>query len=64
MTVRHFLTLPDIEPDALQAIIERGAELKTMQGSHGLYEPLKNRILGMIFEKSSTRISNTKLPKL
>nr|VFK80161.1 MAG: ornithine carbamoyltransferase [Candidatus Kentron sp. SD] len=55
MTVRHFLTLPDIEPDALQAIIERGAELKTMQGSHGLYEPLKNRILGMIFEKSSTR---------
>jgi len=56
MTARHFLTLLDIEPDILRAILQRGAALKKMQEEGGqLYEPLKNRILGMIFEKSSTR---------
>lgn len=56
MTVRHFLTLLDIEPDALRAILKRGTELKRMQESRDEpYEPLKGRILGMIFEKSSTR---------
>nr|VFK41305.1 MAG: ornithine carbamoyltransferase [Candidatus Kentron sp. TC] len=55
MTVRHFLTLPDIEPDALRAILRRGTQLKMMHGSRQSHESLKNRILGMIFEKSSTR---------
>jgi len=55
MTVRHFLTLMDVERDALQGILRRGTELKKMQQNGELYEPLKNRILGMLFEKSSTR---------
>nr|VFK58052.1 MAG: ornithine carbamoyltransferase [Candidatus Kentron sp. TUN]VFK67081.1 MAG: ornithine carbamoyltransferase [Candidatus Kentron sp. TUN] len=55
MTTRHFLTLPDIDPDVLRMIIHRAIDLKTMQQKGKLYESLKNRVLGMIFEKSSTR---------
>nr|VFJ93181.1 MAG: ornithine carbamoyltransferase [Candidatus Kentron sp. H]VFJ94061.1 MAG: ornithine carbamoyltransferase [Candidatus Kentron sp. H]VFK00723.1 MAG: ornithine carbamoyltransferase [Candidatus Kentron sp. H] len=55
MTVRHFLTLSDIEQGALQRILRRGTELKALQAEGRSFEPLKNRILGMIFEKSSTR---------
>jgi len=55
MTARHFLTLLDIEQDALRRILRRGSELKAMQAAGETFEPLKNRILGMIFEKSSTR---------
>nr|VFJ73974.1 MAG: ornithine carbamoyltransferase [Candidatus Kentron sp. FW] len=55
MTIRHFLTLQDIDPDTARAIIRRGIDLKMMQKRGELYEPLKNRVLGMIFEKSSTR---------
>jgi ornithine carbamoyltransferase len=55
MSVRHFLTLNDLnQAEALQ-IVERASELKTMHKSRTLHEPLKNRVLGMIFEKSSTR---------
>jgi ornithine carbamoyltransferase len=55
MAVRHLLTLNDLSADELQQIIERAIELKTQhrQGSAG--ESFKNKILGMIFEKSSTR---------
>nr|VFJ57997.1 MAG: ornithine carbamoyltransferase [Candidatus Kentron sp. DK] len=55
MTVRHFLTLLDLEQDALRRLLRRGTELKAMQAARKPFEPLKNRILGMIFEKSSTR---------
>ncbi|MBD3620545.1 MAG: ornithine carbamoyltransferase [Chromatiales bacterium] len=55
MTVRHFLTLLDLSADELRQVIHRATELKAMQKRRELYEPLKNRTLGMIFEKSSTR---------
>ncbi len=55
MAVRHFLTLLDLSPTELQALIARAIELKAIQRRGELYEPLKNRVLGMIFEKSSTR---------
>ncbi|MFP5441951.1 MAG: ornithine carbamoyltransferase [Gammaproteobacteria bacterium] len=55
MAVRHFLTLLDLSPDELRALINRAIELKKMQQRGEIYEPLKNRVLGMIFEKSSTR---------
>ncbi len=55
MSARHFLTLLDLSPDELQFIIKRAIELKAMHKSGQIYEPLKNRVLGMIFEKSSTR---------
>ncbi len=55
MTARHFLTLLDLTPAELEALIARAIELKGMQHAGEIYEPLKNRVLGMVFEKSSTR---------
>jgi len=36
-------------------LIRRGIELKDLRNRGVLFEPLKNRVLGMIFEKASTR---------
>jgi len=55
MPARHFLTLLDLSPTELQSLIQRAIELKAMHKAGEIYEPLKNRVLGMIFEKSSTR---------
>ncbi len=55
MKVRHFLTLLDLTPDELRAVLARATELKNMLRSGVVYEPFKNKVLGMIFEKSSTR---------
>ncbi len=52
---RHFLSLLDFTPDELRRLLARASELKRMQRSGQAHEPLKNRTLGMIFEKSSTR---------
>ncbi len=52
---RHFLTLLDLEPAELDWVINRAIELKKMQHAGEIFEPLKNQVLGMIFEKSSTR---------
>ncbi|WP_022949043.1 ornithine carbamoyltransferase [Methylohalobius crimeensis] len=49
---RHFLTLLDLSTDELRALIRRASELKQIQEP---FEPLKNKVLGMIFEKASTR---------
>lgn len=49
---RHFITLLDISADEFRRLIERAIWLKS---SKELYEPLRNKVLGMIFEKSSTR---------
>lgn len=55
MALRHFLTLLDLSKPELHRLIVRAQELKA-QWYHGeSYTPLKNRVLGMIFEKSSTR---------
>ncbi|MDX9740587.1 MAG: ornithine carbamoyltransferase [Gammaproteobacteria bacterium] len=53
--VRHFLALPDLSPGELRSLLHRAIELKQMQRSGRNYEPLRNRVLGMVFEKSSTR---------
>ena len=55
MATRHFLTLLDLSKDELNGLIKRAIELKAMQKQGEIYEPLKNRVLGMVFEKSSTR---------
>jgi len=55
MTVRHFLSLLDLTAAELRALLGRSSELKAMHQRHMGYEPLKGKILGMIFEKSSTR---------
>ncbi len=54
-STRHFLTLLDLSTEELEQIIQRAIELKEMQHGGTIHEPLKNRVLGMIFEKSSTR---------
>lgn len=53
--MRHFLTLMDLSSEELQQVLTRATELKHMQHRHEVYEPFKNHVLGMIFEKSSTR---------
>jgi len=55
MSVRHFLTLIDLSPDELNTMIHRAIELKTNWRNGKIFEPLKNKTLAMVFEKSSTR---------
>ena len=52
---RHFLTLKDLSSTELEKLLQRSIELKKIQHSGEIYEPLTNKVLGMIFEKSSTR---------
>jgi ornithine carbamoyltransferase len=53
--VRHFLTLQDLSSEELKQVITRATELKKAHYNGEIYEPFKNKVLGMIFEKSSTR---------
>jgi len=53
--IRHFLTLTDISSDEFRQIIKRAIKLKEMHHRGEVFEPLKNKVLAMIFEKSSTR---------
>jgi ornithine carbamoyltransferase len=55
MTHKNFLTLLDLSPDTLRGLITRGIELKAIHKAGSLHEPLKNKVLAMVFEKSSTR---------
>lgn len=55
MTLRHFLTLSDLTPQELEKLIWRARELKALHHQGTGYAPLPNKVLGMIFEKSSTR---------
>lgn len=53
--VRHFLTLLDLSTAEFHQIIERAIELKAMRNNGENFAPFTNKVLGMIFEKSSTR---------
>lgn len=55
MSVRHFLSLFDCSNTELQQIIARAIELKKLRQQGVAHETLKGKMLGMIFEKSSTR---------
>ncbi len=55
MSTRNFLTLMDLTPDELHQLIDRASELKQWQRRERIHEPLKNKVLAMVFEKSSTR---------
>ena len=55
MATRHFLSLLDLSTTELTQLLKRASELKKMQHAGEVFEPLKNRVLAMIFEKSSTR---------
>ena len=53
--MRHFLSELDLTADEFRAILQRGSELRKQWESHNCEASLPNRVLGMIFEKSSTR---------
>lgn len=55
MAVRHFLTLNSLTKDELLSIINRAEQLKKQFIKKNYETTLNNRVLGMIFEKSSTR---------
>lgn len=55
MALRHFLTLRDLSSAELNRIIERAQELKRLQHTQQVYQPFVGQVMGMIFEKSSTR---------
>ena len=55
MAIRHFLTLLDLTSEEIVALIDRATELKARLRDGVIDEPLKNRTLALVFEKSSTR---------
>ena len=55
MAVRHFLTLNDLTPHELEALLDHGSRLRAEWHQGVTRDTLKNRVLAMIFEKSSTR---------
>lgn len=52
---RDFLSLTDYTPAEIRYLIDLAIDLKQKQKNGEIYEPLKGKTLGMIFEKSSTR---------
>jgi len=55
MSTRHFLTLLDLSQKELADLIDRAVELKALHQQESDSSPFPNKVLGMVFEKSSTR---------
>ena len=55
MKPKHFLSLFDLSSDELLDIISRASELKVLQQERKVHTSCSGRVLGMIFELSSTR---------
>lgn len=53
--LRHFLSLLDLSPHELAALITRANELKKLQREGTDHASLIRKVMAMIFEKSSTR---------
>ena len=53
--LRHFLTLLDFSPTELTRLIDRAIEMKRELRDGTASQPFVGKVLGMIFEKSSTR---------
>ena len=52
---RHFLTLMDLAPDEIRALIARAIELKAQHSTGTAPRSLEGKVLAMIFTKASTR---------
>lgn len=52
---KDFLTLVDFTPNEILTLLAKAKKMKDAQAAGIPYQPLKGKILGMIFEKSSTR---------
>jgi len=55
MPARHFLTLLDLSPAELESVIRRASAMKADPRGAGTGAIGNGRVMGMIFEKSSTR---------
>lgn len=55
MKPRHFLTLLDLTPAELRALVARATELKQLRARGKRPTPLTGHVAALIFEKSSTR---------
>ncbi|WP_414040167.1 ornithine carbamoyltransferase [Acidithiobacillus sp. M4-SHS-6] len=55
MKLRHFLSLADLSPSELKALLQRAIVLKQLQRQGEKYMPCTGKTMAMIFEKSSTR---------
>ncbi len=55
MSIRHFRTLLDLSPQEIKSLIRRASELKALVRSDTAHALFPNKVLGMVFEKSSTR---------
>jgi ornithine carbamoyltransferase len=55
MSTRHFLTLLDLSPEELKGTIARAIALKEELHAGEINASAKNKVMAMIFEKSSTR---------
>ena len=55
MPARHFLTLLDLSPAELESVIRRASAMKADPRGAGTGTIGNGRVMGMIFEKSSTR---------
>ena len=55
MSIRHFLSLMDFDRSELNALLDRAIELKQAHYSGRLNRSAEGKVLGMIFEKASTR---------
>ena len=52
---RHFLRLSDLSLEELRGLLHRATELKQLRAAGIGYAPLTNKVMGMVFEKASTR---------
>ena len=55
MAARHFLTLSDFSPTELDDLLDHAIALKREHRTGKIRDSLRNKVLAMIFEKSSTR---------
>lgn len=55
MKPKHFICLNDLNAETIRALIAHAATLKDKRQANADYQPLKNKVLAMIFEKPSTR---------
>ncbi|RBW50574.1 ornithine carbamoyltransferase [Marinobacter sp. F3R11] len=55
MAARHFLTLNDMTTTELESLVDHGTRLRNEWRQGKVRDSLRNRVLAMIFEKSSTR---------
>lgn len=55
MAIRHFLSLNDLTTEELETIIQTAITLKKERKAGKVHQQLNQQVLGMVFEKSSTR---------